>query len=216
VSAPLSKSTLVDGLIRRSLGIYRSLLWIYPRGYRDEYGADLVQAYRDLSREVRGLRPLLGLWIHVTRDLFISAWTERLDARRNMMEMWKRVVMGIGAVTLAISLLFVGLNILEYELGIAISWNPFNSVLDSASGPARYLLEGLIVFGPLLAIGAFLLPHLQFRWKPSEEEIAAIGIRRLGGLSLLLTALAILVLLILGIYLVGENLPCILGERLSC
>jgi hypothetical protein len=207
VKLPFSRSDFVENLIERSIGIYRSILWIYPEGYRDEYGLDLVQAFRDLSREVSDMRSLIVLWVHLVGDLLASAWTEQLDVRRNAMELWKRVLAGVGTLLLAIPLLFVGLNVLEYEMGIAVPWNPFNSLLDSASGLVRIFFEGMIIFGPLLAIGAFLLPNVQFRWKPSEDEIAAIGIRRVSGLSLVLTALSVLVLLILGIYLVGENLP---------
>lgn len=211
-----SDADLIRHLIDRSLRVYRLLLWVYPTDFRTEYGTDLVQATRDLFRDVRGLRSLLALWLHVSGDLFASAWIERLQARRNTMETWKRVVMGIGAIFLTIPLLFVGLNLLEYELGIVVPWNPFNGLLDSGRSPLRYLLEGMIVMGPILAIGTFLLPHLQFRWRPSEDEIAIVRIRRVGRISLVLTVVAVLVLLTMGIYLLGENLPCILGEQLSC
>jgi hypothetical protein len=63
--------------IERSVRLYRALLVAYPRGFRDEYGDDLVQGYRDLLLFGAGHRA--GWWA-TTRDLVTSAVRERGSA----------------------------------------------------------------------------------------------------------------------------------------
>lgn len=68
--------------------VYRFLLFLYPRAFRREYGAPMVQAYRDLRRRaVRqggmvGLVGLVALWLRLLVDLFSSATGQHVDALR--------------------------------------------------------------------------------------------------------------------------------------
>ena len=57
----------------RSVRLYRSLLVVYPREFRNEYGSDLVQAFRDLM-----LFSTDHSWWRTARDLVNSASRERL------------------------------------------------------------------------------------------------------------------------------------------
>jgi hypothetical protein len=66
------RSTRPDG--DRAVRFYRGLLLVYPRSFRDEFGDDLVQAFRDLMHLSRDGR---GLWSRVLPDLFSSAIKER-------------------------------------------------------------------------------------------------------------------------------------------
>ena len=54
--------------------IYRRLLIVYPRDFRDEYGEDLVQGFRDLMVFATDGR---GVWWRTARDLISSAVKER-------------------------------------------------------------------------------------------------------------------------------------------
>jgi hypothetical protein len=65
-----------------SARIYLSLLFLYPAGFRREYGPLMVQAFRDLSREAYAQSQLFGLaelWGHILKDLVITAVAERAD-----------------------------------------------------------------------------------------------------------------------------------------
>jgi hypothetical protein len=59
---------------------YRSLLWAYPRGLRDEYGDEMARCFRDLCREELedgGGLGLAALWARTLPELVHSALKER-------------------------------------------------------------------------------------------------------------------------------------------
>ena len=61
---------------------YLLLLLLYPAGYRHEYGALMVQAFRDLARDAYAqarLRGLTILWGRVLKDLVVTVITEHVD-----------------------------------------------------------------------------------------------------------------------------------------
>jgi predicted permease len=55
--------------------LYRRLLRLYPRDFRDEYGAEMSRLYRDRRREESGAR----LWLALLTDIGRSAPKEQLD-----------------------------------------------------------------------------------------------------------------------------------------
>ena len=60
----------------RSERAYRIMLKAYPREFREEYGAQMVQAFGDLCGEEgrrRGAWGLAGLWIRTLLDLIATA-----------------------------------------------------------------------------------------------------------------------------------------------
>ena len=122
-----------------------------------------------------------------------------------------------GAAVLAIPAGFVLLNVLQYVVGIPVAWNPYAALLDSARGtPWRYLTEFVILASPLAALALLLAPSVRVARSQVEGELATIVIRRGSTPALLLIGGCLLVLGILGAYLIGENLPCILGQAASC
>ena len=61
---------------RLSLAIYRALLILYPPAHRREYGAPMVQLFRDLCRDAcaqNGTRGLIRLWFRILVDTVVSA-----------------------------------------------------------------------------------------------------------------------------------------------
>jgi len=50
-----------DRNLRVSERVYRTLLKMYPRDFRREYGSQMEQAFRDLCREQRGTGGLARL-----------------------------------------------------------------------------------------------------------------------------------------------------------
>lgn len=56
--------------------VYRSLLRLYPRGFRDDYGDDLLQHFADLTID-RGAR---AAWIRTGVDLIVTVPRYRLES----------------------------------------------------------------------------------------------------------------------------------------
>lgn len=52
--------------------IYRWLLKLYPKRFREEYGAAAMQLFRDRLREERGVLGRLRFWVDVIADLAVS------------------------------------------------------------------------------------------------------------------------------------------------
>lgn len=65
-------STVLSGHERS----YRALVLLYPRGFRREYGTDMVLTFRDDLRH----RGALAAWRRATADLILSLPVQRLEA----------------------------------------------------------------------------------------------------------------------------------------
>ncbi|MGI9642079.1 MAG: hypothetical protein ACR2N9_04770 [Acidimicrobiia bacterium] len=63
-----------DSATERSVARYRRLLVLYPKAFREEFGDDLEQAYRDLLVFNADQK---GLWARISTDLISSAAHER-------------------------------------------------------------------------------------------------------------------------------------------
>ena len=200
--------------------LYGWLLLLYPANFRSDYGLLMSQVYRDLTRDAfaqDGFSGLLSLWLDTIKDLVSSIWKEQFDGWRRDMQPKTKMAILIGTIFLGISAPFVGLNLIQYQIGIDLPWNPFDKLLASTQGtPLRIVFDAVILLGPAVAVALFLLPYIEFRWKPGEGEVAAIVIHKVEGLSIFLIGLCVLVLGILGLYLIGENLPCLIGQQVSC
>jgi len=72
-----------ERVVSISVKIYLALLLLYPAGHRREYGALMVQAFRDLCREAYAQTHMFGLarlWGPTLKDLVTSAFAEHADA----------------------------------------------------------------------------------------------------------------------------------------
>ncbi len=123
----------------------------------------------------------------------------------------------IGAAVFAVPAGFVLANVLQYVVGIPLPWNPYAALSDAVQGtPWRYLYELVIVASPIAAFGLLLLPNVHISRSQLEGELANIVIRRGTASVMLLMLGCVLVLAIMGAYFFSENLPCILGQQISC
>jgi hypothetical protein len=52
--------------------IYALLLRLFPSHFREEYGQDALQLFRDRARDEKGFTPRLRLWFDLLADLFFS------------------------------------------------------------------------------------------------------------------------------------------------
>lgn len=69
--------------------IYRWLLFAYPAAFREEYGADMAQVFRDCCREAAaqgGNAAVMQLWLLTGWDLFTTALSQHLARRTRNME----------------------------------------------------------------------------------------------------------------------------------
>lgn len=62
--------------------LIRFLLWLYPSGFREAYGAELISIYEDRRSRARGVLAVLGLWAESVGDLIRSALPLHLDVLR--------------------------------------------------------------------------------------------------------------------------------------
>ena len=70
----------------RSLGdhVYRTLLSLYPRPFREEYGRDMESLFRDRRQQVGGrVSSLILLWVKAIMDLGIQASAAHLRRHRS-------------------------------------------------------------------------------------------------------------------------------------
>jgi hypothetical protein len=61
--------------------IYRALLALYPKKFREHYETQMVQVFRDSFRDAyrrHGMPGVIDLWLHICVDLFITALIERI------------------------------------------------------------------------------------------------------------------------------------------
>ena len=59
--------------------VYRSLLVIYPKAHRREYGEPMIQVVRDRFRDESGGMHTVTLWCQIAGDLARSALSERTE-----------------------------------------------------------------------------------------------------------------------------------------
>lgn len=200
--------------------LYRRLLVAYPDRFRREYGREMAQIFDDLCREAAQRRGRLGLaliWGHTLQDLASSAVQEHLEEMTAIVSRTQTAVSIVGSGFLLISSLFATINILRYEIGIPVPWDPFDPLYRAARAASLHiLLDGIILFGPVIALGAFALPLLEFRAGAERSGLGGVVIQKAGRGRLALIGLSLLVVTVFAVYLIGENLPCILGQQVSC
>ena len=127
-----------DRVLVASERVYRILLSAYPKEFREAYGSQMEQAYRDLCREEldrAGTSGILGLWGRTLLDLVTSAFAERRSGlgRASSEEATSRDrrLAWIGSVLLLAPLFFVAASLLKYGLGAGILFDPLESAFLS-------------------------------------------------------------------------------------
>ena len=61
--------------------IYRALLVVYPKKFREDYGTKMLQVFRDSFRTAyrrHGTSGVIDLWLHTCADLLVTALVERI------------------------------------------------------------------------------------------------------------------------------------------
>jgi len=206
--------------IHLSTRLYQRLIRLYPLDFRRDYEIEMVQLFDDLCRDAatqHGLSGFIRLWLETISDLLKTAVREHHSNWRNKMQLKKTISLATGAIILAYSLSFALINILKYSLGLSNLWNPFASIVDNPQ-PTLFieLLNLLVIIGPVLALGLFLLPSISVKLNWRSDQLATIVIHKNGRLSMVLIGLCLLVGVIFTLYFIAENLPCLIGSQISC
>ena len=69
----------------------------------------------------------------------------------------------VGSIFLGVSGLFVAVNLIQYQIGIDLPWNPFDKILDSTQGtPLRFVFDSVIIYALLSLWLSFFILTLRF------------------------------------------------------
>ena len=80
-----------------SVRIYRALLVAYPKKFREHYGTQMVQVFRDSFRDTyhhNGMPGVIELWLHTCADLLVTALMERVMEGSQYMSSPKVILWG--------------------------------------------------------------------------------------------------------------------------
>ena len=80
----------------------------------------------------------------------------------------------------------------------------------------RTLLDISIIFGPVIAFGLSALATVQVKFRPEENSLVSITFKKVNLVYYAVIVLSITLLSVFGTYLFFENLPCMLGQQLTC
>lgn len=190
-----------------SYRIFQVLMILYPKRFRSEYATLMVQHFEDL--EGGGLR----YWMWIVRDMVSGSLREHLADWRQQMSKMTLIAAGI----LMLPLGFVLVNVLQYEIGIPIPWNPYNSVYDQVSGTGwTHLFDAVILFSPIVAALIVVLSQVRISGGEGKTVLARIEIQRASRLAYVVVGSSVALLGVMGLYVVFENLPCLLGQQVIC
>jgi hypothetical protein len=173
-------------LLRVSERAYRALLVLYPKEFRDAYGPQMVEVFRDACRgEVReaGIVGLVALWRRALWDLASTAVAERIEerkfARNGEVEVNERRLAWYGLVLLSAPLFFVAASLLKYELGIGLLFDPLEALLSQPGRRYAFNLVSPVVFLGGLILALMLNAYAVLRLNVGREDGAIVGTVRL-------------------------------------
>jgi hypothetical protein len=193
--------------------VYRAMLSAYPREFRDAYGDEMTQVFRDLCREERrsGVTGLVRLWARVALDLASTAAAERIAERRKArqrgMDVNERRLVWAGLILLLAPLFFVTASLLKYELGIGFLFDPLEAILSEPGRRYVFNLVSPVVFLGGLILALVLNAYAVLRLNVGREEGAIVGTVRLEVRlwNIVVAAVSLMLLVTLVGYFFAEN-----------
>ena len=179
----------------------------YPSRFRSEYGSLMMRQFRD----TRGGN--IRFWMWIAHDTAVSGSRERLAEWREQMS---KIAL-IAAAILVLPFGFVVVNVLQYELGIPVPWNPYDSVYDQIHGSRwSFLFDAVILFSPVAALLMVFFSQVRFSAGQDKAVFARVEIQRASTLAYIVVGTSLALLGVMGLYLVFENFPCLLGQQVVC
>ena len=159
--------------------VYRSLLLLYPRDFRDRYTDDLVQTLTDLSRELGARRA----WRRVTLDLVVTVPRYRLETLMNDERRATLLTVAITVMAVAgITSVFVGLypGVLLVPLAAVVAATQRSKLarsIDTVDGTrlrGKRLRTAAVLAASLPVIYLVSLPILGDQW--GTDAVVAFGL----------------------------------------
>lgn len=159
--------------------VYRSLLLLYPRDFRDRYTDDLVQTLTDLSGELGPRRA----WRRVTLDLVVTVPRYRLetvmnDGRSSTLLTMAIVVMAVAGITSVFVGLYPGVVLVPLAGVVAITQrSKLARSIDAVDGTRlrrKRLRTASVLAASLPVIYLVSLPILGNQW--GTDAVVAFGL----------------------------------------
>jgi len=101
--------------------------------------------------------------------------------------------------------------------GIPVPWNPYNNVYDQISGTSwTILFDAVILLSPIVAFAIVVMSQVGISSEGDKAMLSRIEIRKASRLAYVVVGTSVALLGAMGLYLVFENLPCLLGQQVSC
>jgi len=184
--------------LARSQRIYRSLLLVYPRAFRQVYGADMVQVFGDRLREeraTRGSRASVAVWCRTVLDLFKSAPLQRMERRMSreaafsilfvLFLAFAVVAFTLGSEGPGLVVAFVALIATGVVFGLRGSLRKRNSVRSEPAGKLG-LSEWWVLLAAVLGAVEIIAALGQLIQEPSLDNAFALAL--IGGAGILVIA----------------------------
>lgn len=128
-----------------------------------------------------------------------------------------RLSVPLGIALVAPGLLFVTASVLKFELGVRFLYDvTFRPVFGLHSTPLELLVNAILVFGPVVALGIMAAASMRVGLKQDGDAFQGTIAIRMTKMQIVVATFTVLVLASLAGYLVLENLACWVGETVRC
>ena len=191
--------------------LYKKLLAIYPRGFREQLGESMQQTFNDLYKEQQTERRLFGFmfWMFVETGVGIFKEHLLLITEGNSM---KSIISNptSAAITSFILSMPLGLTFVALMFDIEPLVKPLNNLftIKGQSGDIN-TLGRIVIYGGLLLLPVAFAINLQSMLKREGLE----GKRRFHAINLIVGAIILLLLIFTWGGLILEEIYCLRGIR---
>lgn len=162
-----------------SFRLYRKLLILYPTTFRERFGSELVQTYKDMVSQNQTNETFIsvfGLSVWLLIDLFASILKERYQEWRVDMKNRKLIARGLGILFLILWFAFWALSLGRSLFNLPIKDPTYWLLGEQFSNFALNALSFGILFGPFLVLLIFLIPSLRISRVSTGDEVFQIRV----------------------------------------
>lgn len=196
---------------RRAHALYKKLLRLYPRGFRERLGESMEQTFHDLCNEQRGGPARRFVALSLFAETAVGIAHEHLYLLREG-DIMKTILANPrwAAITSLILSLPLGLTFVAFMFDIEPLTKPLNNLftIDGQQGDIN-MLGRIVVYGGLLLLPLAFLLNLQPMLKRDGSEHT----RRLYSINLIVGVIISLLIIFTWGGLILEEIYCLRGIR---